>query len=97
MAVNSAADALVRYLTSKPDFVKAADPVGQSIDQLGRALLPAGQTGLTYAEAMQAASLSRSDFLSALSSATSAELVELFDDPAGSKRIRLTDTGRSLY
>lgn len=67
-----------------------------AIDRLGVALLAAGETGLSFADAMVSANLDRSTFFSALSTASKLGLIENFDS-SGENRLRLTETGRSLY
>jgi hypothetical protein len=93
MAANTGAWALSQFLSSSPDGVTAS---GQLIDRLGKSLLSTGQAGLSFAEAMTQAGLSREEFLTALGPATSSGLVEVFDD-GGQQKLRLTPAGLSLY
>jgi hypothetical protein len=93
MSANTSADALSKFLASSVDEAASG---GQLIDQLGQALLPSGDAGLAFNDAMALAKLSRPDFLTTLSRATSAGLVEAFADN-GEQKLRLTAAGRSLY
>jgi hypothetical protein len=68
MAANTGAAALSQFLSSSPD---GATATGQLIDRLGQSLLPYGQGGLPFAEAMAQAKMSRDEFLTALGPATS--------------------------
>ena len=96
MVANTAAQALSSFLSATPEPGAAKGGAGDLIDQLGQTLLRSGDQGLSFQDTMSLSSLSRSDFLSALSSAQSAGLVETFDD-AGVQKLKLTAAGRSLY
>ncbi|MEO8926688.1 MAG: hypothetical protein ABI306_05940 [Caulobacteraceae bacterium] len=93
MSAISPAVALSQFLSTSAPSVPSG---GALIDQLGAALLPAGETGMSYREAMAGSGLSRPEFLSAIGPATSGGSIEVFD-AGGEQRLRLTPAGRSLY
>ncbi len=93
MSSNTSAEALSQFLNSNPD---GAATGGQLIDRLGKALTSVGDEGLPFVDAMSLAGLSRPEFLSVLGTATSAGLVQSFEE-AGMQKLRLTPAGRSLY
>jgi AraC-like DNA-binding protein len=94
MPANTAADALSKFLNSSPEQTPQS---GQLIDRLGHALLSAGEQGLPIPLAMDAAGLSRPEFLSILNAVTGTGLVEMISDPQGQQKLRLTQAGKSLY
>jgi len=96
MVSNTAAQALSSFLSATPEAGSAKGGPGDLIDQLGQTLLQSGDQGLSFQDTMNLSGLSRSDFLSALSSAQSAGIVETFDD-TGVQKLKLTASGRSLY
>ena len=96
MASNTAAQALSSFLGATPEPAASNNGPGDLMDRLGQTLLPSGDHGLSFEEALKLSGLSRSDFLSALSAAQSAGIAETFPD-AGDKKLRLTDSGKSLY
>ncbi len=93
MAGKTAAEALSQYLASTPENPVAS---GDLVDRLGQVLVSMGPGGLPLPQAMAQVGMSRPDFLTALGAATSAGVVETFDD-AGEQKLRLTAAGASLY
>lgn len=69
---------------------------GDPMERLGRVLAEAGELGLPLAEAMARSKLSREEFYSVLGMATKMNIVESFSAD-GANRIRMTESGRSLY
>jgi hypothetical protein len=93
MSSNTSVEALSNFLSATPEDAASG---GELMDRLCQALLPHRDEGLTLADAMTAAKLSRPDFLTTLSRAAGAGLVETFQ-AADEQRLRLTAAGRSLY
>lgn len=96
----SGAKALSEFLrvdTSAAGARRAAqDAAPDPIDRLCAALAHAGESGLGVGEAMAASGLDRSDFLSALATASKLNLVETVE-AGGESRLRLSASAMSLY
>ena len=96
MGVKALAEFLKVDPTDSAARQSAADAAPDPMNRLGAVLAEVGEEGLSAARAMKLSGLDRSDFLSALATASKLNLVETVDRD-GESRLRLTESARSLY